>query len=36
MLQSGDILFVPSTRIANWNEILADIGPTVNLATVAC
>lgn len=33
-LQSGDILFVPSTRIANWNQILADLGPTINLATL--
>ena len=33
-LQSGDVLFVPRTRIANCNEFLADISPTVNLATL--
>jgi polysaccharide export outer membrane protein len=33
-LLPGDVLYVPSTRIANWNRFLADIRPTVELATL--
>lgn len=34
LLQPGDILYVPATRIANWNQFLGEITPTVNLLTL--
>ena len=33
-LRDGDILYVPTTRIANWNEFLRDIRPTIDMATL--
>jgi polysaccharide export outer membrane protein len=33
-LQAGDILYVPNTRIADWNAFIADIRPTIDVATM--
>jgi polysaccharide export outer membrane protein len=30
-LRSGDILFVPASRISNWNAFIADMAPTIQL-----
>jgi polysaccharide export outer membrane protein len=32
-IQSGDILYVPATRIANWNDFISDIQPTLSVLT---
>ena len=32
-LQAGDILYVPQTRIANWNDFIHDIQPTMSVIT---
>ncbi len=32
-LQAGDILYVPATRIANWNDFIQDIQPTISVVT---
>jgi protein involved in polysaccharide export with SLBB domain len=32
-LRAGDIIYVPSTRIANWNDFIADLRPTLQLVT---
>ena len=33
-LEPGDVLYVPRTRISNWNEFLRDVRPTIELATL--
>jgi hypothetical protein len=33
-LEAGDVLFVPQTRISNWNSFLQDVRPTIDLATL--
>jgi polysaccharide export outer membrane protein len=32
-LQAGDILYVPATRISNWNDFISDIQPTISIIT---
>jgi polysaccharide biosynthesis/export protein len=32
-LQAGDILYVPATRISNWNDFITDIQPTITAIT---
>jgi protein involved in polysaccharide export with SLBB domain len=32
-LQAGDVLYVPNTRIADWNALIADVRPTIQLAS---
>jgi len=32
-LQAGDILYVPQSRIANWNDFIHDIQPTMSVIT---
>jgi len=32
-LQAGDILYVPATRIANWNDVISDLQPTITAIT---
>jgi len=32
-LQGGDIIYVPKTRISDWNDFIADIRPSLEMAT---
>jgi protein involved in polysaccharide export with SLBB domain len=32
-LQGGDVLYVPNTRISDWNDFINDIRPTLQLIT---
>ena len=32
-LRAGDVLYVPNTRIADWNLFIEDIRPTIDIAS---